>query len=134
MTWDYEKLDENGKKISVSNYTIDSKKEYTGQFVFNVKAWFDEHPDEAIARGWTKHIHYTPEEIKERWPHDEQTQIRVRATRRIDAHTIEDVYYVMDKSEEMMRLQEMLTVVDAFGVYDDYEDTDGLGIHIIGEE
>ena len=131
MSWDYEKLGEDGKRITVSGYTIDSKKKYTGQFVVNVKAWFDEHPDEAIARGWTKHIHLTPEEIRERWPHDEQTQILVRAVRRVDEHTVEDTYYVMDKSEEMMRLQEMLSTVDALGFYDDYEGTNGTGIYFI---
>ncbi|MBR4458268.1 MAG: hypothetical protein IKS31_04850 [Clostridia bacterium] len=115
MTWDYEKLDEEGKKITVSNYTIDSKKEYTGQFVFNVKAWFDEHPDEWVARGWTKHIHYETKEIKQKWPHNAQTQILVKGINRVDEHTIEDVYYVLDKSEEMMRLQELLGVVDAWG-------------------
>lgn len=115
MTWDYEKLDEEGKKITVTNYTIDSKKEYTGQFVFNVKAWFDEHPDEWVARGWTKHIHYETKEIKQKWPHNAQTQILLKGINRVDEHTIEDVYYVLDKSEEMMRLQELLGVVDAWG-------------------
>ena len=114
MTWDYEKLDEEGKKITVTNYTIDSKKEYTGQFVFNVKAWFDEHPDEWVARGWTKHIHYETKEIKQKWPHNAQTQILVKGINRVDEHTIEDVYYVIDKSEEMMRLQEMLGAVDSW--------------------
>lgn len=118
MYWDYEKLDENGKKVTVSNYTLDSKKEYTGRFVINVKAWFDENPAEWVARGWTKHIHFEPEEIKERWPHNSQTQILLKGTRRVDEHTIEDVYYVIDKSEEMMRLQEMLGVVDPFDSYD----------------
>ena len=114
MTWDYEKLDEEGKKITVTNYTIDSKKEYTGQFVFNVKAWFDEHPDEWVARGWTKHIHYETKEIKQKWPHNAQTQILLKGINRVYEHTIEDVYYVIDKSEEMMRLQEMLGAVDSW--------------------
>ena len=118
MTWEYKKLDENGKMVTVGNYTIDSKKEYTGRFVFNVKAWFDENPDERIARGWIKHIHWTPEEIKEKWPFNEQTQVLLKGTRRVDEHTVEDVYYVIDKSEEMMRLQEMLGVVDPFDSYD----------------
>ena len=118
MYWDYEKLDENGKKVTVSNYTLDSKKEYTGRFVINVKAWFDEHPAEWVARGWTKHIHSEPEEIKERWPHNSQTQILLKGTRRVDEHTIEDVYYAIDKSEEMMRLQELLGVVDPFDSFD----------------
>ena len=114
MNWYYEKLDKDGKTISVNNYTIDSKKEYTGQFVFNVKAWFDEHPDYWKEHGWTKHITFESKEIKEKWPHNAQTQILVKGTRRVDAHTIEDVYHVLDKSEEMMRLKEMLGVVDTW--------------------
>lgn len=114
MTWDYEKLDENGKRITVSNYTIDSKKEYTGRFVFNVKAWFDENPDERIARGWIKHIHWTPEEMKEKFPFNEQTQVLLRSVKVIDEYTVEDDFHAIDKSEEMMWLQEMLGVVDPF--------------------
>ncbi len=116
MTWDYEKLDKDGRKITVNNYTIDSKKEYTGKFVFNVKAYFDEHPDVWMAGGWTKHIFYEPKEIKQRWPHNAQTQVLLKGINRVDEHTIEDVYYVLDKSEEMMRLQELLGVVDEWGV------------------
>lgn len=115
MVWDYEKLDADGRKITVNNYTIDSKKEYTGKFVFNVKAYFDEHPDVWMAGGWTKHISYEPKEIKQRWPHNTQTQVLLKGINRVDEHTIEDVYYVLDKSEEMMRLQELLGVVDAWG-------------------
>ena len=118
MNWDYEKLDENGKKVTVNNYTIDSKKEYTGRFVFNVKAWFDENPDEWKTRGWTKHITHSAEEIREKWPHNAQTQILLKGTRRIDEYTVEDDYHVVDKSEEMLRLQELMAVVDPFDSFD----------------
>lgn len=128
MTWDYEKLDENGKLLTISNYTIDSKKEYTGRYVFNVKAWFDENPGEAIARGWTKHIRFERKEIEERWPHDPQTQILVKSTRRVDEHTIEDDYHAIDKSEEMMRLQEMAGAVDLFS---DGVETEDVNIRFI---
>ena len=112
MNWQYEKLDKDGKVITVSEYTIDSKKEYTGQFVFNVKAWFDENPEEWKARGWTKHIAWSNKEIKEKWPHNAQTQILLRGIKRIDEHTVEDTYHIINKSEEMMRLQELLGVVE----------------------
>ncbi len=127
MDWDYEKLDENGKLITVSTWTIDSKKEYTGRYVMNVKAWFDEHPEERIARGWTKHIRWSPEEVREKWPHNPQTQVLVRALKPIDAHTVEDDYHIIDKSEEMMRMQELLGVVDAFDSYDTMNvETEGI--------
>lgn len=128
MTWDYEKLGENGKLLTIGNYTIDSKREYTGRYVVNVKAWFDENPGEAIARGWTKHIHFERKEIEERWPHDPQTQILVKSTRRVDEHTIEDDYHAIDKSEEMMRLQEMAGVVDIFS---DGVETEAANIQFI---
>ena len=115
MNWDYERLDENGKTERVYNFTIDADRKYTGQLVMNVKAWFDEHPDEWVARGWTKHIHYEPKEIKEKYPFNAQTQILLKGINRVDEHTIEDVFYVLDKSEEMMRLQELLGVVDPYG-------------------
>jgi len=110
MNWHYEKLDEKGKLISVNTYTIDSKKEYTGRYVVNVKAWFDEHPKEWVARGWTKHVIWSSEEIKEKWPHNAQTQLLIRAVKRVDEHTVEDDYHVIDKSEEMMRFEELQAV------------------------
>ena len=110
MEWHYEKLDEKGKLISVNTYTIDSKKKYTGRYVVNVKAWSDEHPEEWIARGWTKHITWSSDEIKEKWPFNAQTQLLIRAVKRVDEHTVEDDFHVIDKSEEMMRFAELQAV------------------------
>lgn len=111
MNWSYERLKADGKIETVSVYTIDSKKEYTGKFVFNVRAYFDENPDLWKANGWTKHITWEQKEIDEKWPHNKQTQLLMKSTRNVDEHTIEDTFYVVDKSEEMMRLQELMSVV-----------------------
>lgn len=111
MNWCYEKLNDDGKTITVGTWTIDSKREYTGQYVVNVKAWFDEHDGYWQEHGWTKHIVWEDKEIKKKWPHNAQTQILIKEVKRVDAHTVEDDYHIVDKSEEMMRLQEMLDVV-----------------------
>lgn len=109
MDWRYEKLDENYeiKRTPVNDYDGS----ITGHIVYGVKAWFDEHPEERIRRGWIKHIIYDKNEIREQvgeW--NSQTQFLLRSTRQIDEHTIEDVYHVMNKSEEQMLLEELSAV------------------------
>lgn len=48
-TWSYEKLDEEGKiKTIAGDYTNDADGKITGRIVMNVKAWFDENPEERI--------------------------------------------------------------------------------------
>lgn len=100
--WDYEKIDpETGKmKYAPSN---DATGEITGHHVFGLKAWFDEHPAERIALGWIKHIRKDTKDIE----YNHRTQYLTRTTRWIDENTYEDEYHVMDKSEEMMRLEEL---------------------------
>lgn len=79
----------------------------TGHFVMNVKAWFDEHPEERKRLGWIKHILHDEKDID----YNRQTQYLLKSVRVIDEYTVEDVFNVVDKSEEMMRLEELLEVV-----------------------
>lgn len=116
MHWHYEKIDENGKLKSINNYQNDTDGKITGRFVVNVKAWFDEHPEEAIARGWTKHITWTTEEQDEKWPHNEGTEYLSRSIKRIDDHTVEDDYVVMQKSEAQLALEELSNDEIFFGI------------------
>ena len=109
MTWTYEKLDENYDVITCPVNDHDGS--VTGHIVFGVKQWFDENPEERIRRGWIKHNHFTKEEIQARYTFDSQSQYLLARTRQVDEYTVEDEYYVMDKSEEMMLLEEMLEVV-----------------------
>lgn len=112
MTWTYEKLDENyNVRHCPANDTDGS---VTGKIVMNVKAWFDENPEERIRRGWIKHIQHSAEEIRERWPHNQQTQYLIPSVKQIDEYTVEDDYHVMDKSEEQMLLEEMLEYMDLY--------------------
>lgn len=102
VTYEYEKLDENMEVKYCPQNDYDGS--VTGHIVMNVKAWFDEHPDERIRRGWIKHIHHEKDDID----YDPQTQYLVQSVNTIDDYTIEDEYHVLDKSEDMMLLEEML--------------------------
>ena len=118
MDWRYEKPLENGNGVRYAPVN-DTDGSVTGKIVMNLKAWFDENPEERIRLGWIKHISYSPEEIKQRWPYNPQTQTLIECPRQIDEYTIEDGYTVIDKSEEMLRLEEMISVLQpgvAFGV------------------
>lgn len=99
--WEYEKLDENNKIKYLPMNDYDGK--ITGHIVFGVKAWMDENPEERKRLGWVKHIHHDTKEIE----YNNRTQYLKRSTKQIDEYTVEDVWYVMDKSEEMMRLEEL---------------------------
>ena len=113
--WTYEQIDPETGKIKYAP-TNDPTGEITGRHVFGLTAWFDEHPEERIALGWIKHIRTNAKDID----YNRQTQYLARSVRWIDDYTCEDVYHVMDKSEEMMRLEE-LTRGGLFG------DADAIG-------
>lgn len=109
ITWDYEKLDENYEvKIISGNLTNDPDGKITGHIVMNVKAWFDENPEERKRLGYIKHIHHDTKDIE----YNKQSQYLVQTVRSIDPWTVEDEYHVMDKSEEMMLFEEMLSTVN----------------------
>lgn len=101
--WSYEKLQEDGKIKTIHANSNDFDGKITGHVVFGVKEWFDENPDEARRLGWIKHIHHNVD----KWvKYNKQTQYLMKSTKTIDEYTIEDVYHVMDKTEDMMRRAE----------------------------
>ena len=110
----YERLDEDYKVIRCPTYDYDGK--YTGKIIINLPAYFDENPEERIRLGWMKHITYTGEEIREMYSWDPQSQYLTKSVRQVDEHTVEDVYHVLDKSEEMMLMEELGIVTDAMTV------------------
>ena len=124
--WTYEKLDENGKLNFIPLNDFDGK--ITGHIVYGVKEWFDENPEERIRLGWTKHIRHETKDIE----YNRQTQYLVSSQRQIDEYTVEDVWHIMDKSEEMMRMEELMSNKTCFqttlfrsGGWDDGPDHDG---------
>lgn len=104
MYYTYEKLDENYNLKTVSEFTNDTDGSITGHIVMGVKQWFDENPEERKRLGWIKHIHPDENEIE----YNRQSQYVIISEREIDPYTVEDVYHVVDKSEEQMLLEEML--------------------------
>ena len=111
--WQYEQLQEDGTIKIVGTNRNDFDAKITGKYVFGVKAYFDENPEEAHRLGWVKHImHDTSKWIA----YNKQTQYLVRTTKTIDKYTYEDVYLIMDKTEDMMRAAE--EAVDGWTTYD----------------
>lgn len=106
MRWSYYKLDENYKVITCPTNDIDGK--ITGHIVLGLKAWFDENPEERKRLGWIKVIYHDRSEVE----YNRQTQYCVPALRPIDEYTVEEVFNVMDKSEEQMLLEELLSSVE----------------------
>ena len=102
IKWYYEKLDEETGMIKHAPPN-DPDGKITGKCVFGLKAWFDENPEERKRLGWIKHLTKNTKEIE----YNRQSQYLQKSTRSIDEYTIEDVYHVADKSEEMMRLEEL---------------------------
>jgi len=116
--WHYEKIDEEGKLKNCPINDYDGK--VTGKIVFGVAFWFDENPEERIARGWTKHITHKVKDLN--LDYDPVTQYLVKSVDIIDEYTVEDHYHVIDKSEEQMRLSELLNN----GTYAAYDEDDGI--------
>jgi len=100
--WTYERLDEDYKIKYAPINDFDGKA--TGHIVFGVKQWLDENPNEARRLGWIKHIHHSTEDID----YNRRSQYLIKTVQQIDEYTVEDVYYVMNKSEEQMRIEETL--------------------------
>ena len=101
--WTYEKLQEDGKIKVISTNVNDYDAKITGKYVFGVKAYFDENPEEARRLGWMKHIQHNTD----KWvQYNKQTQYLAKSTKNIDEYTYEDEYHVLDKTEDMMRRAE----------------------------
>ena len=109
MNYDYEKLQEDG---SIKSLPVDDKDgEITGKCVLNLKAYFDENPEERKRLGWIKHIRHNSDELLGFNP---VTQFVVRGTKTVDEYTIEDTLHALPKSEDQLAFEEMLSVA-SFG-------------------
>lgn len=102
--WYYERLDENLERETCPQDDKDGK--ITGKIILNVPAYFDENPEERIRLGWIKHITHSTKDIE----YNRQSQYLSQSINQIDAYTVEDVYHVLDKSEEQLLFEDMLDV------------------------
>ena len=117
MNHDYMRLKEDGTIEHCPTYDYDGS--VTGKIVVNVQAYFDENPEERKRLGWIQHNTLTKDEIAEQvgeW--DRQRQRLVRSIKPIDEWTVQDEYHVMDKSEEMMLMEEIAQASDTIGFMD----------------
>lgn len=106
----YEKLDENYKlkRCPFNDYNGS----ITGHIVFGVEAWFDENPEERKRLGWIKHITQDTKKIE----YNHNTQYLVRSVVHVDEWTVKDEYHIMDKTEEMYLLEDLLAGVGDGGL------------------
>ena len=105
ITYRYEKWDtEKGEVIYCPQ--DDKDKSVTGRYIMGVPKWFDENPEERIRLGWIKHITHSNNEVE----YNKQTQFIVWTTKQIDPYTIEDEPHILDKSEDQLAFEEMLSV------------------------
>lgn len=105
MSYRYEKY-EDGKIVQCPINDKDGS--VTGRFILNVPRWFDENPEERKRLGWILHIEHKPQELLPAY--NPQTQFATLSTRQIDEWTVEDQYHIIDKSEDQLAFEEMLSV------------------------
>jgi len=110
----YERTKENLEIERLPFNDYDGSVTGTGKCVLNVKAWMDENPEERKRLGWIKHIHPDSGKIE----YDRQTQYLEWSTEQVDEYTIKDVCHICDKSEEMMRLEELASCINGGGIFD----------------
>lgn len=106
--WTYERYESDGtvKHCPINDFDAS----VTGRIVFGVKQWFDENPEERIRRGWVKRILHDTKDVD----YNPQTQYLRKTARKIDENTIEDVYIILDKSEEMLLMEDIMAGVDRY--------------------
>ena len=117
----YEKLNEDLVPVRCPGNDADGK--ITGKFIIGLKEYFDENPEERKRLGWIKHITHDP--YKELENFNKQSQYLSKTTVQVDEFTVEDVYNILDKSEEQLLLEEILEGTNVYG---------GGGIVFVGME
>lgn len=106
INYTYEKMREDGTIQFCPGNDYDGS--VTGQIVMDVRAWFDENPEERKRLGWIKHIHPGTKDIA----YNPSTQVINTMQRCIDDYTVIDEYEVEDLTEEHILLRLMLDTLN----------------------
>ena len=116
MEYKYEKLDENYRRQYCPLNDYDGSITGTGKCIIGLKAWFDENPEERKRLGWIKHYYYeNVDEMREDYPEFVPAQhYAVQYTEEIDEYTVKDSYRIIEKTDEMLELEEMLESMNIY--------------------
>lgn len=116
MQYRYERLDEDGRKQYCPINDYDGTISGTGNCIIGLKAWFDENPEVRKRLGWVKHLSYeTNKEIMEDLPeYDPALHYLSLSTENVDEYTIKDRYRLIEKTEEMLEMEEMLEAMNLY--------------------
>lgn len=116
MEYRYERMDENNNIQTCPINDYDGSITGTGHCIIGLKAWFDENPEKRKALGWIKHFYYSKNsEVKEDLPdYDPLTHYLTLSTETIDEYTVRDRYRLIEKSDEMLELEEMLETMNLY--------------------
>lgn len=116
MKYRYEKLDENYNRQYCPINDYDGSITGTGNCIIGLAAWFDENPEKRIELGWIKHWYYEKaSEIKETVPeYNPALHYLTMSTEMTGDHEMKDVYHIIEKTEEMLVLEEMLETMNLY--------------------
>ena len=106
----YTKLDGKGEETYLPNNDYNGTITGTGKCVLNIKAWFDENPEIRKSLGYIKVITPSIDDLE----YNKQTQYIEWSKAFIDEYTIMRTPHIINKSEEMLRLEELsMTTADS---------------------
>ena len=116
MNYRYIKFDEDGSRRYCPLNDYDGKISGTGKCIIGLKAWFDENPEKRIELGWIKHFYCEKtSEIKELLPdYDPIKHYIIKTEERVDDYTLKDTFHLIEKSEQMLELEELLETMNIY--------------------
>lgn len=116
MQYRYIKLDEDGQKKYCPINDYDGSISGTGHCIIGLKMWFDENPEERKRFGWIKHYYYDdPKELKADLPdYDPAIHYLTCSMEQVDEWTVRDRYHIIEKTDEMLEMEEMLEVMNLY--------------------
>ena len=116
MVYRYQKLDENNNIQYCPINDYDGSITGIGHCIIGLKAWFDENPEERKRLGWIQHWEYeNMKEVKKDLPdYDPVRHYLMKSEVTVDQYTTKDKYVIIEKTEEMLELEEKLEIMNLY--------------------